>query len=135
MKRIGWEGVLKRGTAGSSANTTILNCQDASYGVTPEKGDTSSRASRFSVERVTLIGISIEWTMLQDENDTSLTALKAAAVAGTAVALLTEDYASGYGVDGDFTVGFDKGEPLRGEQTVKFTATPTDENGRFPTWS
>jgi len=52
------------------------------------------------------------------------TALLAAAVAGTPVAIRMKDRNAGKGYDGDCIVKYDHGVPLKGEQTVDFTFTP-----------
>lgn len=134
-KRVGFEGKLYRGTAGSTASDEVTGVTDVNYTVDADRADTSTRASIWKFSKVAMLSLSIDFTMKQDETDSDLTALKAAAVAGTPIALRTRDYASGYGVDADFNITFQKGEPLNGEQTVQFTAEPTDESSRTPTWS
>jgi hypothetical protein len=59
----------------------------------------------------------------------------AAAAAGNPVALKTRDYMGGRGWDGDFELSMENGQPYRGEQTYKFTATPSDASARVPTWT
>ena len=60
--------------------------------------------------------------------DTTLTALIAAARAGSLVALRTKSYASGTGFDGDCTLSVANGLPLKGQNTFEFTATANDDN-------
>ena len=141
MKRMGIEGQLFYGVAGSTASTLISNCRSPSYKIEQKKADTTTRANlqagstaAVTTERVVAVTYSIEWTMLQDEADTTLTALKGAAILGTAVALRSKDYASGTGIDGDFVVNYEKDESDEKEQTLKFTASTTDAGGRLPTW-
>ena len=64
-----------------------------------------------------------------------MAAVRAAAIAGTAIAFRTRDKTAGWGVDGDFVVGIDESQALRDAQRIKVTAKPTDKNGRLPTWS
>lgn len=64
-----------------------------------------------------------------------IAAVRAATIAGTAMAFKTKDYSSGWGVDGDFIVSVDESQALRDAQRLKVTATPTDKNGRTPTWA
>ena len=141
MKRMGIEGQLFYGVAGSTASTLVSNCRSPSYKINPKKADTTSRtnlvtgtAVAITTERVVAIGYSIKWTMLEDETDAILTALKNATLTGAAVALRTKSYASGTGLDGDFNVNFEKDESDEKEQTLKFTASTTDAGGRLPTW-
>ncbi len=70
--------------------------------------------------------------MINDSTDTVLEAFRVAAFAGSALALRLKDYSAGKGFDGDVTIKMDHGEPLNGEQTYKFTATPTRSAGRSP---
>lgn len=134
--KMGYEGPIYIGAAGSTATTQITNRTDITENVDPERGDTTTAGDGTSVpigtSRVTCLNYSIEWTMLKKTVDASLTTLVAAATAGTAIALRTKDYASGLGFDGDVTLGMKKGKPLKGEQTIAFTAEPTDDEGRTP---
>jgi len=128
--KMGFEGKIYYGAIGSTAETEITNSRDIAYSIDPEKGDTTVRGSGSSppinTERVTALGISIEWTMLR-RTDATLESLLAAAIAGTGVAIRTKDFSSGKGFDGDCSLGVKLGKPLKGEQTYQFTATPTDE--------
>lgn len=131
-KKMGFEGVLYYGAAGSTASTQITNRRDVNINTETEKGDTTTAGAGSSVpigtSRVSRVNISIEWTMLEDASDTTLEALKVAAAAGSPVALRTKDYAAGKGFDGDVVLDVRKGLPIAGEQTVQFTATPCDDN-------
>ena len=64
----------------------------------------------------------------------ALSALKTYAILGTAVALRSQSYLTGNGIDGDFIVTFEKDEADEKEQTLKFSASATDVNTRLPTW-
>lgn len=134
--RMGYEGQLFYGTAGSQAATQVTNCVDLEYNTEPEKGETTVRGAGTSppivTERVTALKPTITWRMLNKPADTTLAALIAAARAGTAVALRTKSYSSGTGFDGDCTVSVNHGAPLKGEQTFEFVATATDDEGRTP---
>ena len=133
--RMGINGKLYYGAAGSTAATEVTNCRDLSYSVEPTRGDTSKRASPFKLSQIAMMALSVEWEMVLDTGDATLTALRAAAVAGTPVALRTRDHAAGYGVDCDWNLSMSKGEPLEGSQTVKFTAEPDSSEGRVPVWA
>jgi hypothetical protein len=130
--KMGFEGVLYYGAAGSTAATQITNRRDVNYTIDNEKGDTTIAGAGstppIKTARVTAIVLSIEWTMLNRTDDTTLTALRTAAAAGTAVAIRTKDYSSGKGFDGDVILSQKDGMPIAGEQTFVFTAEPTDEN-------
>lgn len=134
--KMAFEGQLYYGVAGATAATLITNCRDVTIGIDPERGDTTVRGDGTSPavnsSRVVALSASLEWTMLNKADDTTLAALLAAAAAGTPVALRGKDYAAGKGPDMDYTLAVQNGQPHKGEQTYQFTAEPTDEAGRTP---
>jgi len=134
--KMGFEGVLNYGAAGSTASTPLTNCRDVTYTFTPEKGDTSVRGDGtgpiVNSSRVVAIAHSLTFNMVNKSDDSSLAALLVAAAAGTPVALRGEDYSGGKGPDFDYTLEVSNGQPYKGEQTFDFTAEPTDESGRDP---
>jgi hypothetical protein len=135
--KMGFEGELYYGVAGQTAATKITNCRDVTIGIDPEKGDTTTRGDGsgpvVNSSRVVALSASLEWTMVNKADDTTLAALLAAAASGTPVALRGKDYAAGKGPDMDYTLAVQNGQPYKGEQTYQFTAEPTDEAGRTPT--
>jgi len=134
--RMGFEGRIYRGTAGSTAATEMRSATDVSSTITPKKASTTTRgagtAPPMETERVVSIGESIEFTLLNKSGETHVDALRGAAAAATPVSLRLKDYAAGKGFDGDVTLECKEGMPLGGEQTFVFTATPTNEKGREP---
>lgn len=134
--KMGFEGLIYYGAAGSTASTLITNSRDINYNMDHERGDSTVRgdgsAPPVQTQEVTAIICGIEFTMIDDTTDTTLEALKVAAAAGTGVAIRTKDHAAGKGYDGDCTISVQKGMPLQGEQTVQFTATPSRGYGRAP---
>lgn len=134
--KMGFEGQIFYGVAGSTGGTQILNARDISYNMDHERGDSTVRGDGLSIpiktEEVSLRVGSIEFAMIEDTTDTVLEALKVAAAAGTGVALRTKDHSAGKGFDGDVTLTVQKGMPIQGEQTVQFTATPSRGYGRAP---
>lgn len=134
--KMGFEGTLYYGVAGTTGATQITNRRDVSYTIDTEKGDTTTAGVGTSppvkTSRVTAIILSLEWTMLNKTTDTTLTALRTAAAAGTPVAIRLKDCSSGKGFDGDVILTQKDGVPIAGEQTFVFTAEPTDESGRTP---
>ena len=135
-QKMGFEGILYYGTAGSTASTQLTNCKDITIGGDVERGDTTVRGSGSTPpvksSSVTSVALTIEFTMLNDSTDASLEALKVAAAAGTPVALRGKDYSSGKGPDADFNLSVSKPWPLNGEQVVTFTAE-ADRGSREPT--
>lgn len=134
--KMGFEGEIYFGAAGSTASTKLTNTRDITVNMETEDGDTTTRgagtAPPIGTMRVTRRNFTITWTMLMKTTDTSLEALRVAAMAGTAVAIRTKDYAAGKGFDGDVHLKVNHGKPLGGEQTFEFTAIPTDAEGRDP---
>jgi len=130
--KMAFEGEIYYGAKGATASTKLTNVRDVNYNLDPKKGDTTTRGSGstppITSQRVTELGVTIEFTMLEKTSDTSLEALKAAAFTGAAVAIRTKDYASAKGFDGDCILDCKKGEPHGAEQTWQFTATPTAED-------
>lgn len=131
-KRMGFEGILYYGVAGSTAATQLTNTRDITETFDIEEGDTTIRgdgtAAPIKTSRVTARGYEIAFQMLAKSDDASFLALMAAAVAGTPVALRSKLYSSGLGYDGDVILSWSHGKPLKGEQTVDFTAKPNDDN-------
>ena len=134
--RMGYEGQLLYGTAGSTAATLVTNCVDLDYDTAAEKAPTTVRGAGttppIETERVTSIKPTITWKMLNKPADTTLSALVAAARTGAAVALRTKSYSAGTGYDGDCTLSVKNGMTLKGEASFDFTATATDDEGRAP---
>jgi hypothetical protein len=129
--KMGFEGKIYYGAGGATGTTEIGNSRDIQYNLDVDRGDTTVRGTAgtppIKTSRVVAFGVSIEWTMLVKTDDTTLESLRTAAAAGTAVAIRTKDYAAGKGFDGDCELSVKHGKPLGGEQTLVFTAEPTDE--------
>jgi hypothetical protein len=127
----GYEGQLFYGNAGSTAGTQITNVTDLSEDNATSRGDTTVRGSGANLPHDTSLPTSIKttisWSMINKSNDSALTALRAAAKAGTIIALRTKDHSGGIGFDGDVTLSMRKGKPLRGIGTFEFTAEVTDD--------
>lgn len=134
-KRMGLEGKLYWGTAGSTAATELKIARDVSYKLENTEADVSDRNSIIDLSDVAGIKFSLEFEVNNQSTDAFVAAFRAAVVAGTAIAFRTRDSASGWGVDADFIVSDDESQPLRDAQRIKVTCTPTDKNGRTPTWS
>lgn len=129
--KMGFEGLIYYGVAGSTAATQLTNNRDITYNMTTEKGNTTVRGTGASppiqTESVTLRVASIEFTQLNkaDADDASLASMKTAAYGGTVIALRTKDYSAGKGFDGDVILEVSHPYLLAGEQVVTFTAVPT----------
>lgn len=135
--KMGFEGQVFFGASpGSTAATLLENITDVSYNFDLEKGNTTVRGDGsvppIETEDVTIRKVTIEFTMLKDVTDTALESLLESIYAGDGFAIRMKDYASGKGFDGDCTGTVARGKPLRGEQTLQITCTPSRGYGRAP---
>lgn len=131
MARMGFEGLAYQGTKGSTAATLISNRVDISCDTDPQMAPTTVAGAGASPpiesEGVTAIKFSCTIKMKNVASDTSLSALRTCAAAGTAIALRLKDYSAGKGYDGDCNVKESFGGNLNGEQTFDFTLTPNND--------
>lgn len=134
-KRMGFEGLLYWGAAGSTASTELTIARDVSYKWESAEADVSDRSSIIDLSDVAGVKFSLEFEILNNDSNSFVSSMRTAVVAGTAIAFRTRDKASGYGVDGDFILSVDESQPLRDAQRIKITAMPTDKNSRLPAWS
>lgn len=126
---MGFEGRTYYGAAGATGSTEFP-ARDVTITFDYDKGDTTERNSGTSpIETgdVTVRKWSCTFNMLNRASDSTLEAMMVAAMGGTPVALRLKDHSSGKGFDGDVILKVTNGQPLRGEQTLDFTAEP---NGR-----
>lgn len=132
VTKMGYEGILYYGTAGSTAATQLTNAVDIKFDLDHEEGDTTVRGlgttPPVKTSSATLIVVGLEVTMLNDTSDASLTAMKNAAGAKTPIALRGKDSAAGKGPDADFILKMSAPWNLKGEQVITFTATPNRDN-------
>lgn len=134
--KMGFEGLVYYGTAGSTGATLLQNVKDISFDMGVERGDTTVRgdstAPPIKTEDVVTRLSAIEFTMINDSTDTGFAALMTAANTGAGIALRLKDYSSGKGPDADFTLSVSHTMPLGGEQAVTFSAVPSRSYGRAP---
>lgn len=137
VTKMGFEGLIYRGTAGSTAATQVVNHRDVTIELKPEYGDTSRKGTGAGPVKMSKEVCAIDWSlkmnMINRTDDTSLTAFRAAAIAGSPIAIRTKDHASGVGYDGDCNVEMNLGQPFKGEQTFDFTFTVND-SARVPSY-
>lgn len=131
VKKVGFEGEIYYGVAGSTAATKITNSRDITETTDKEEGETTVRGSGSSppikTARVTGLTYTLDFQMIEKTDDTTLTALRAAASTGAPVAIRTRSHSSGLGYDGDVILNCKRGIPLKGEQTYDFSCTPNDD--------
>jgi hypothetical protein len=126
--KFGKDGVL---TIGGAVAKFV---RDVTIKTDPIKSDTSSRDSIMDTEETVGIKVSIDFEMLNRTDSTVLTSLLTAASTGAALVISTSD-GGGHGWTGSFEVSAENGQPYRGEQTYKFTATASSKNATYPTYA
>lgn len=131
VKKMGFEGPIYYGVAGAQASSAIENSRDITYSLDTETGSTKVRGDGSSppinTERVTGRVVSIDFQTIYKSDDSVVEAMLVASFAGTPVALRTKSYSSGKGYDGDVILKHKWNEPISGEQTIDWTATPNDD--------
>jgi hypothetical protein len=137
---MGYERQLFYGTAGSTATNQLTNVLDINHDVSLNFGSTTVRGDGTSLpietEKPTSRKPSISWSMRDQPNDSHLAILRAAAKAGTPVALVVKEFNSA-GVattifDGDCNITVSEKHPLNGEATFDFSASASRDRGRTP---
>jgi len=136
MPKMAFEGKTYYGPAGAEATLLIENITNENYDYDHDEGNTTVRgngsAPPVETGQVTVRKVSGGFTMVNDENDTILAALLAAAFGGQPVALRTKSHTSGKGYNGDIILKVKEGKPINGEQTYDFTWRPTRQANRAP---
>jgi len=135
-KRMGYQGLLYHGTAGSSAATLLTKRVDASYDIDVEVGSTTSAGSGTAVpintgEATALTG-KITFNMIHETSDASLVALIAAAATGAAIALRFIRSTGLLGLDADCIIKVTQGAPLKSEQTIDIEVVALSNSLREP---
>lgn len=134
--RMGFEGLVYYGAAGSTASTLLENAQDINETITTERGETTVRGDSSGPPINTEDTVARTWQgdfqLLKDSADAAAEAILSAAAAGTPIALRFKDFSAGKGFDGDCIVEASKPKPLKGNQVVTITCYPTRKGGRSP---
>ena len=135
MKRMGFEGKLYWGVAGSTAATELTIARDVGYRFEPTEADVSDRASIIELVDVAMVKFALDFEINNQDTNAFVLAMRTAAATGGAIAFRTRDKSAGWGVDGDFIIGDDEGQPLKDAQRLRVVCKPTDKAGRLPSWS
>ncbi|MBN2132868.1 MAG: hypothetical protein JW741_25440 [Sedimentisphaerales bacterium] len=123
---IGLDAKLYRGVAGAPAATEMTNVRDVTLADEKGEANISRRGSRWSVVKATRRKVSVNFTMINDDTDADLIALRAAYAADTPLAFKILDKTAGKGVDADWEImKMERGEPDETEQTISVTIKPT----------
>jgi hypothetical protein len=135
MKRMGFEGKLYWGVAGTTGTTELTIARDVGYRFEPTEADVSDRASIIELVDVAMVKFALDFEINNQDTNAFVAAMRTAAATGGAIAFRTRDKAAGWGVDGDFIIGDDESQPLKDAQRQRVVCKPTDKAGRVPSWS
>lgn len=139
VTKMGYEALLYYGAAGSTAATAVTNSRDIKYDNTPVVGDTTVRgdgsAPPKKTGRTVALEASLTWTMVNKSDDTTLTALLAAARTGATVALRCIPHSGSTGLDADAVISVSNGLPLAGESTFDFSVVAFNDDTRAPLYN
>ncbi len=134
--KAGYQAILYYGAAGSTASTQVTGAKDIKYDVTPNADSDRSRGDGSSVPIetgvVTYRDVALTFSMVNNPSDTTLTALIAAARAGTAIALRYIPASGGTGLDADCFLSVSSNSPLDGTGVVDFALVKLDKTLRTP---
>jgi len=133
--KLGMKAVLKYGTAGSTATTTLGNVRNVTLSLETGEADVTTRANQgWRATAATLKDGSVEFEMVWDTDDAGFTAIRNAWFSSEPLALAILDGPNGQGLDADFVVtSFSRNEPLEEAITASVTAKPTYST-RAPAW-
>ena len=113
-------------TAGTTATTEITNVKDVTISDERATADTSTRASGFETAKGTTRKVSIEFSMLWDEEEEGFAAVLDAYTTQTAVAIKAISKTSGTGIDADcYIMKLTRSEGLKDGVIAEVTAKPT----------
>lgn len=137
-KRAGWERMLYRGAAGSTAATAVSdNATDIDVKVSNEFFETTDRGAGTNlpqkIEQIVCTGIEISFKMMYMDTDANMVAFLAASRSTTpaTIALKVVRFSGGATeFDGDVYLEDDSPGPLKSGMQITFTAHPTDDAGR-----
>jgi hypothetical protein len=128
---VGLDAKIYRGTAGETADTEMANVRDVTRPDERAEANISRRgtggaSASFHVIKTTRRKIEVNFTMINDDADADVSALRTAYEANTALAFKVVDKDSGKGVDADWCITkFEESHPDETEQTIAVTIKPT----------
>ncbi len=123
------------GTAATSADTEAENLKDVTVNCEWSSADATRRASgKYRSKKLTIKEMKIEGTLVNVKGAADVALFATAWNAGTAIAVLCLDEASGDGPDGDFYVtNMSRSEPNEDCQTFSVSLEVCDDD-RAATW-
>jgi len=135
-KKMGYQGLLYHGTAGSTASTQILRRVNCSVATSTAIGSTTSAGDGTSVPRETGAAVSISkkttFNVIVDSSDASLPTLIAAADVGAPIAIRFVSFSGLTIVDSDVVLEYSVGSDIGSEQTIDFSVVIENDDLRAP---
>lgn len=132
---LGFEAVLYRGTAGTTASTEMKNVKDVTPNLETNQIDVTTRAT--NGWRAWASGLkdgTLEIQVQYDPADDDYQALHQSFLTNSAIALFVSD-GLGNGIDADWIVSAENDpQPLEEAIVSTFTLKPTSKAGRAPTY-
>ena len=133
--RIGLEGVFLYGTAGVTPTTEADNVDSVSLSISKRTAERVKRHKKYVAKKVTVTEATLSFEITDVDSDAFLAAIRAAAMADTAVAMYPKDITSGEGLNADWYITeFSRDENNTEFMNYKVTAVLTDED-RDPAWA
>jgi len=136
-KRAGWERMLYRGTAGSTASTSVDdNVVDINIDTGPEFNEHTDRGAGTNLPKkteqpVALAINNLTFSMIYKDSDANMAAFLVASRTGAAIAIKIVRYSGGETeFDGDCYLEDSSPGGLKDGMVVEFTGHPTDDEGR-----
>lgn len=133
--RLGIDGKFLYGTAGSTATTESDAIETCNLNLTARAAEALRRGKTWVANKTYALEATLSFTFFDIEGDGLLTAIQAAFLNRTKVALYAKDAASGQGIDADWYItSFSRDESNSDFIKYSAEAKPTDEQ-RNPAWA
>jgi len=128
MDLTGLNAVLYRGTANAEPSTLVKNYRKLKLNREKLLGDNSRHSCKTKSSKPTMLKASIEFEMVNNDDDDDVAAFQAAFDSDTPLAIKTLDKTNGKGVMGDwYVVKFERDEDEEKEQVISVSLEPTVE--------
>jgi len=135
--RLGIQGRLYYGTAGTTADTPAENIRDLTLDLKGDEVDATTRAhGGFKGYMRGLKDCAVDWKMNADGSDAFYQALRNSFTEGTGIALAVLDEEGGVGIDADFQViSCPRAEPNSGVMEITIAVKPHADTDRAAEWT
>lgn len=133
--RVGLDGKFLYGAAGSTASTEASNVDNVTLNLSAQVAEAIKRGKTWKTSKVTILEASIDFETWSVEGDAFISAVKAAFIGRSRIALYPKDADGGEGLNADYYISsFSRNESNPEFIKYSVTAVTTDEI-RDPAWS